>query len=205
MKDLIAKLRKGMKEQDQAEALKKIGITAEILDSTEIIEKPKTLDEALDNFEFRAEFDRRITKAVNTNTENLKSKYEMTEKKGKEGESKKDNDEAEDDPVLKTLKALQDKIDNLEKEKEQDKKKSKKAKALEILAQNNIPDAYLSKFDLEKEGDLEEQFKTVKETFEKDTETLIKKHNPDFKLPNPKKPAEGKVSPDKVEKFKKIF
>lgn len=207
MKDLIAKLTVGLQDADTKKVLESIGITKSNLDKVTVIEKPETLDEALDNFEFRSEFDRRITKAVNTNETKLKEKFDFVEKeqeKKDDGKDKASTSKLDDnDPVQKLLKQMAEKIEALEKDKKTQSEQSKKTQALEKLKSKNIPDVYANLFDLDK--DFDEQLVEIEKKFQADTAEIIKRSNPNIKLPNPDTGGKNTVSKENAERFKKMF
>lgn len=193
MTKIKEKLVLALKDEDTAKELEKFGLTIDLIEGFEELEKPATLDEAIRNFNLQSDLDKKLDKALKTREDNLKAKYNFVEKEQAE---QKQETEAKD-PALKALldklSAMEKWKEELEQEKQVQTLEQKKAAAVNLLSEHKIPAIYQSRFDLEKP--LEEQLEAVTKEYEKDFGAAPRQTG--TRLPFPKR-GEDKPSKEEV-------
>ena len=202
MTKIKEKLLVASEDEDALKVLEQFGLTKDLIEGFDELEKPATLDEAIRNFNLQSDLDKKLDKAIKTREENLKAKYDFVEK-----EQTPDKKEPEaKDPAIKALLDELKEIKEWRKEQEEAKKvqtiEQKKAAAAERLKSENIPGIYVSILDLDK--DLDEQLPAIKERFTKEFPEATKSKG--FKLPNPTKGDDlNKPSKQDEESFANSF
>jgi len=122
----------------------------------------KSFKELLEDKNYQSEFDKLVTKAVQTREDKIKSEFNLV---------KKDDGGGNPDPQPKPNSGLEAKLDALQKRlDEQDREKrleKRRSQVTKLLSENKMPERYSQFFDLDKDDfDLEDQFKPIKAEFE---------------------------------------
>ncbi|WP_139959178.1 DUF4355 domain-containing protein [Flavicella sediminum] len=114
---------------------------------------PTTLDEVLQNPNFKSEFDRKVTAATQKREDNLKDQWDFVEK----GKAPK-----EETPLEKKVREMEE----TNKKRDAAEALSKKTKTAEkLLEGKKIPKAFIKHFDFESETSLEDQIEGVESVF----------------------------------------
>lgn len=108
------------------------------------------------------EFDRRVSKAIDT-YKSKKENQDPTKEKGKD-------DLDENNPILKMFKAMEEKIDQLASDKEMDGMKSRANKAFE---DSKLPETWISRIDLKSEVSYEGQVAELKKEYDEIIQSAV--------------------------------
>lgn len=138
-------------------------------------ESPTSFDEFLKLPDFKSEFDRQISKAVQSRESNLREKYDFKEKDGKDP-----NDGNKETEAMKQIRELTERLD---KSEQKNLLNSRRATAEKLLKEKGIPSAFLKHFDLNGEADIDSQIEDVEKVFNDTRQEIINGSVKGTKLP----------------------
>lgn len=158
-------------------------------------EEPKDLDDFLkDNADAKSEFDRRVTKAIDTYKKKQGKKSDDDDDDDKPGKKKK----TDDDDTPSWAKKLMSEVESLKSEKAKD---SKTSTAKQLWDKSELPDTIKTKWfgriDVDSETSIEDQIKGLESEYTELKQGLLNKESGGGGLPNPFE--DGEVSDAEIE------